>query len=350
MIQLLIRNRIRKHRDRESEIREEDIACASTILFSVFARYGDSVIAFRVIKEFCEQNPGKRYLLLTTHQSLPYARSILGDMAECYSVNKRRNPLRLLYLASALTTMDIDVAFNPWSHGEDSEFFLTFARKFRSYRSFAKYTQEYNLYYRARNYMRLPEKRINLSPSVYGNAQKILLVPFSTDMRKTLDRTDLARLIEQTVAHFHDSEITIGLFRDELRSAEGLPGKRFFFGKSLCKSEEFLRLLKASDLLISVDSGPLHLADALGVRAIGIFGPTAPETIMHKDSTIVPLRIKQLEGVFCYVKSCTNPQCVHDLFKDNFLAHPAFVNFDTLPVLEERTCRIRSTTSSELIC
>lgn len=344
MIQLFIRNRIRKHRDRESEIREEDIARARTILFSVFARYGDSVIAFKVIKEFCKKYPGKRCLLLTTHQSLPYARRILGDTAEFHSVNKRRDPLRILHLAKALTNSDIDIAFSPRSHGEDSEFFLTFAKKFQSYRSFSKYTREYNLYYRVRKYMKLPEKGINLSPSLYDNAQKILLIPFSTDIRKNLDRTDLSCLIKQTGEHFHNSEITIGLFRNELRIAEGLPGKRFLFGKSLYKSEEFLKLLEASDLLISVDSGPLHLADALGVRAIGIFGPTAPETIMDKDSIIVPLRIKQLKGIFCYVTSCTDPQCMHDLFKDNFLAHPAFVDFDTLPVLEEKTCRIRSTT------
>ncbi len=340
MIRLLIRRRIGRHRDRESEIRKEDIANATTVLFSVFARYGDSIISFKVIKEFCENYPAKRYLLLTTHQALPYARRILGDKAELHSVNKRRNPFRLLHLAKVLAKIDIDIAFSPRSHGEDSAFFLTFARKFQSYKSFSKYTKEYNIYDRVREYLRLPEKKINPSPSLPHDARKILLIPFSTNMRKNLDRNDLSCLIKQAREHFHDPEITIGLFRDELRIAEGLPGRRFLFGKDRNTSEEFLKLLDASDLLISVDSGPLHLADALGVRAIGILGPTAPETIMDKDSTIVPLRIKPLKGIFCDVGSCTHPHCMHNLFIDNFLAHTASVDFDTPPILEEERCRI----------
>ena len=35
-------------------------------------------------------------------------------------------------------------------------------------------------------------------------------------------------------------------------------------------------LLKRADWVISNDSGPMHLAAALGVRTLGIFGPTDP--------------------------------------------------------------------------
>jgi ADP-heptose:LPS heptosyltransferase len=37
-------------------------------------------------------------------------------------------------------------------------------------------------------------------------------------------------------------------------------------------------LLKRADWVISNDSGPMHLAAALGVRTVGIFGPTDPRT------------------------------------------------------------------------
>lgn len=36
-------------------------------------------------------------------------------------------------------------------------------------------------------------------------------------------------------------------------------------------------LLRAMDLLISVDSGPMHMAAAVGTRVVAIFGPTRPE-------------------------------------------------------------------------
>ena len=35
-------------------------------------------------------------------------------------------------------------------------------------------------------------------------------------------------------------------------------------------------LLKRADWVISNDSGPMHLAAAMGVRTMGIFGPTDP--------------------------------------------------------------------------
>ena len=37
---------------------------------------------------------------------------------------------------------------------------------------------------------------------------------------------------------------------------------------------DFRYLLKKSDLIVAPDTGLLHLADFLGVRALGIFGPT----------------------------------------------------------------------------
>ena len=343
MIRIFIRKRIRKHREREGEIREEDIENAKAILFSVFTRYGDSVIAFKVIKEFCEKFPSKHYILLTSHQSLPYAKRILLDKAEFHSINRRRNPFRFFRLQKKFRNANIDIAFNPCSYGDDSEFFLTFARKFQSNRSLSKkYGHEYNLYDRAREYLKLLEKRINLSPLIPEHVRQILIIPFATDIRKSLDRNDLSHLIKQIGERFRNYEITIGLYRHMAKMTNGLPCKRFLFVKSFRKSEKFMRLLEASDLVISVDSGPLHLADALRVRAIGIFGPTAPETILDRDSTIVPLRTKQLKGVFCYVKSCTNPQCMHDLFKDNFFVHSVCVDFYTSPVLEDKTCRIRS--------
>ena len=35
-------------------------------------------------------------------------------------------------------------------------------------------------------------------------------------------------------------------------------------------------LIKRADWVISNDSGPMHLAAALGVKVVGIFGPTDP--------------------------------------------------------------------------
>ncbi len=42
--------------------------------------------------------------------------------------------------------------------------------------------------------------------------------------------------------------------------------------------KQLLALMKRSQLVISGDTGPLHLASSVGTRVIGLFGPTRPET------------------------------------------------------------------------
>jgi len=41
--------------------------------------------------------------------------------------------------------------------------------------------------------------------------------------------------------------------------------------------KQLMALLKKANLVISADSGPLHLAGAVGTKTIGLFGPTRPE-------------------------------------------------------------------------
>jgi hypothetical protein len=81
-------------------------------------------------------------------------------------------------------------------------------------------------------------------------------------------------------------------------------------------------LLEKSDLVISVDAGPLHLADKLGLRTIGIFGPTTPLGVLDRRTRVVALRDGSLAGFFCGVK-CLDPLCIHRLFQSDFLDHQA---------------------------
>ena len=118
--------------------------------------------------------------------------------------------------------------------------------------------------------------------------------------------------------------------------------ERFIFRKKLDESVKFLALLKAADLFIGVDAGPLHLAAAVGVRAIGIFGPTAPETILDSDSEVVPVRHESLKGWFCFVRGCCNSVCIHKLFENNFLDQVVIVDHSGKVALETETCRLLS--------
>jgi ADP-heptose:LPS heptosyltransferase len=56
-------------------------------------------------------------------------------------------------------------------------------------------------------------------------------------------------------------------------------------------------ILKEASLVLGNDSGPLHLASALGTRVLGLFGPSSPELTAPRNA----------EGVFLYKKVECSP-------------------------------------------
>lgn len=338
--QWIIRTRLRVRRAASTSLARAEIDAARSVLFSVFARYGDSIIAFKVIDEFIAAHPGKSYHLITTPQALPYARAIVRAGMPMHGVNKRRHPLRMARLVTALRRAPPDLAFNPWSHGEDSEYFASFAQRFFLYRDFADFTREVNLYRRVRDYLQLPMPMPTTAiHRPIKRAMHIVIAPFSTDNRKSLDTDDIARLLHAVRVRHTPQQITISAFREELARLTDSDVRHFIFSKSDTSSEGFLALLHTADLFIGVDAGPLHVAAALKVPTIGLFGPTAPETILDSDSNLLALRTPTLDGVFCNVLSCRDPVCIHQMTTTLALDVGVPVNFGKQLLLEERLCR-----------
>ena len=337
MWKLLLQARLKRNLYRNATLTPDDIKKSSTILFSVFSRYGDSVIAFRAINEFMALCAGKSFILVTSPQMVPYARRMIHGKMDLYGVNKRKNPIRFLAIANALRSRKIDIGLNPWSSGDDSKFFITFAEKFSVFGAFLTHSKEYNLYSRAREYLLMKAAPVAVVKQDLCAVSNILFSPFSTDVTKSVSSEDVEAVIGQIRQHFPGAKITTALQEKE-RSCFRADTDVFVFGKSLKRSEAFLRLLESSDLFIGVDAGPLHLADALGVRAIGIFGPTAPETILDRSSRILPVRHTCLNGIFCFVKQCKTPLCIQELFRSDFLCHSNQAAFDRKVRLETEVC------------
>lgn len=315
-----------------------EIARAASALFAVFARYGDSVIAFKLLRAFAHAYPDKNYLLITSPQALPYAKAILPKTFECIGFSKHRGLFSLWSLTRRLRREPFDLGFNPWSHGQESEYFISFAKRFHAYGAFADYPRTHNLYDRARAYLGLSEKPAALTGKIPTQAKRILISPFSTDVRKSLNADDLKKLVAWLGKRYESASLALALFSEEDAKVGDLPLARFHFGKSRKHSRAFLELVKGSDLFVGVDAGPLHLADALGVPSIGIFGPTAPETILDRDSGIVPLRLSAMQGSFCDIRDCADPLCLHRLFAGTLLP-PAPVDFTRPAMLEVEVCR-----------
>ena len=85
--------------------------------------------------------------------------------------------------------------------------------------------------------------------------------------------------------------------------------------------KELMALLKRASLVISADSGPLHLAAGLGTRVIGLFGPTRPEiTGPRSPARWVVLQKDVGCRVPCYFASCSYRVCMDFLLpKEVFL-------------------------------
>ena len=82
--------------------------------------------------------------------------------------------------------------------------------------------------------------------------------------------------------------------------------------------KQSMALMERAHLFIAGDTGPLHIAAALGIPCVGIFGPTSPERNgpygqNHKViQTDVPCRS-------CYRRFCTSKECMESIQADKIL-------------------------------
>jgi len=259
----------------------QDIKNSSTILFSLFTRYGDTIIDLVVIKEFIEIYPNKKYLILCPRQMQPYVSELLPSI-ECIALNKR-NLFDMLKINLKLKKWQPDIGFNPWSNGLDSCYFLTYCKKFLCYKDFDR-PDVINHYQVVRRYLQLPEKEWKINKLVLKkNYQKILVCPQSTDSNRAISTAKLNELIFDLNDKYQDPEITIASmdkshFRDKCN--------HFLFRKSTQSSQQFINLVKQSNFVISSDSGPLHIALALNKDVSAFFNTTSPEIVVKSDSCL----------------------------------------------------------------
>lgn len=82
---------------------------------------------------------------------------------------------------------------------------------------------------------------------------------------------------------------------------------------------ESLALYKRARVVISADSGPLHLANSVGANVIGIFGPTRPEITGPRGRGLVVILFKDVgcNKAPCYHLDCANNVCMQSVTVDD---------------------------------
>lgn len=84
---------------------------------------------------------------------------------------------------------------------------------------------------------------------------------------------------------------------DVLRDAEcGVRNAEFVMTKNL---EQLAGVLSAMDVVVAGDTGPLHMAAALGVKTIGLFGPTSSDLVGPRGTKNINIW-KKIECAPCY--------------------------------------------------
>ena len=260
----------------------EDIKVSGKILFSIFTRYGDTIIDLMIIKEFVKKYPNKDYLIICPKQMEPYVKEFLPNL-KCKAFNKR-NLFELAKVIKLLKNERFDIGFNPWSNGLDSCYFISFCKKFLFYKDFDR-PSNINHYQVVRRYLQLPEKRWKVNDlSLQENYTKILICPHSTDPNRNLPIEKMNQIIFELQKTNNQPEIVIAsmdkyYFRDDCQ--------KFIFEKSDHSSKQFLKLMRESSLVVCSDSGPLHIALALKKDLLAFMVSTDPEIVINTGSCVI---------------------------------------------------------------
>jgi lipopolysaccharide heptosyltransferase II len=134
-------------------------------------------------------------------------------------------------------------------------------------------------------------------------------------------------LIRRLVKEYKANIIIIGSSKEAesgeiITKAIGQPGVINLVGKT--SVAQMAAAIKISDFFIGNDSGPLHIALALDMPCIAIFGATAPEQILSGTDKCVVLNAK-IGCSPCYLHqpdfdpSCESPKCLDEISVDDVM-------------------------------
>ncbi len=82
---------------------------------------------------------------------------------------------------------------------------------------------------------------------------------------------------------------------------------------------ELAAILKMARFAITVDSGPMHLAAAVGTRTVALFGPTAPWRTGPYGKGHIIVR-KGLKCSPCFKRKCAAPKCMKEISVSDVMA------------------------------
>jgi len=142
-----------------------------------------------------------------------------------------------------------------------------------------------------------------------------VLLPGTNWLTKRWPIEYFAQLVEPLRARWNLNTVIAG-GSDVIPLAEQIPRAINLCGKTNLR--QLTALLERADLVIANDSGPMHIANALGKKLITLFGPTSavrtgpyqrPDTVVRMDIPCSP----------CYSRKCNHQSCMRWLTPEKVL-------------------------------
>lgn len=123
---------------------------------------------------------------------------------------------------------------------------------------------------------------------------------------------NFARLCDLIIEEFNVRVILTGSNREDLTHIESLMRSSCINLGGETTLRDLAYLYQRSSLLITTDSGPMHLAVAMGTPVVALFGPTNPNLTgpYGKEHTVI---LKELPCSPCFLKTCDSMQCMRDI-------------------------------------
>jgi len=100
---------------------------------------------------------------------------------------------------------------------------------------------------------------------------------------------------------------------------KGLPRAHIAAGKTNLK--QLIALMARADVVISADSGPMHIANCVGTKVVALFGPTRPEITGPRGKGDVIILQKEMvcNREPCYNLDCPDNQCMQAITVDEVM-------------------------------
>ncbi len=176
------------------------------------------------------------------------------------------------------------------------------------------------------------EKEMNKILEEKGISQKdrlIVINPGGNWALKQWPLKNFTKLIDRLMTGFNFKVLISGALKDEaLANTIIAPLKlkpTVLAGETNLK--QAMALMKRADLVISADSGPLHVANSVGTDVIGIFGPTRPEITGPRG----PGRAVILQhDVGCNRQACYHLKCPDNICMQAVTVEDVLVAFKKL--------------------